>query len=98
MSEDGQRKWVLINVCKERMPRVSLADLAFRLRDEAIKLSPICFQQARAKIYYKVYYYLKGESELVSKEFLCTAEWWIEEAKPIHWIIAALIAKEKDND
>lgn len=96
LTEEEQKDWLWNN--KLIHEDESLADLAFRLRDEAVKLSPVCFQKARAKIYYQVYYYPIGERVLQSKNFLCTAEWWLEEAQPIHWIIAALIAKELSKD
>lgn len=57
----------------------SLADLAFRLRDEADRTN---FHNG----IYEVQKYLK-------KEDWATAYWGEIFAKPIHWIIAALIAK-----
>jgi hypothetical protein len=65
----------------------SLADLAFRLRDEAVSDLP---ERNAAE---------KWESALkaVCKHigiYLPIDEWFVDHAQPIHWIIAALIAKE----
>ena len=60
-----------------------LADLAFRLRDEAIEKYGVEFHNG----IYAVQCYLK-------KEEWATAFWGEVYAQPIHWIIAGLIAKE----
>lgn len=61
-----------------------LADLAFRLRDEVSKTQ--YWQEAKYRVGNKVfggYHEYKQDHEST----------WDEEAQPIHWIIAVLIAK-----
>ena len=74
---------------------ISLADLAFRLRNEVIEeddKSEIDCWWCEAS--YEVYLYVIGEeNEMEAKEGLDT--WFTMRAKPIHWIITALIAKNK---
>ncbi len=66
----------------------SFADLAFRLRDEAVELDKgVLFGRGLAKICQKIY----NNEGYNLHEFL---SWAATLAKPIHWIIAALIAKE----
>ena len=63
----------------------SLADLAFRMRDEADKAR---LTLARIEVF-------KAIKEPVHFEEAKYLEyWWNSYAQPIHWIIAALIAKE----
>lgn len=69
----------------------SLADLAFRLRDEVENIDDML------SAIYKVQRRLKKnnkESKLIG---YAEAVWFAFYAKPIHWIIAALIAKGKSN-
>jgi len=62
----------------------SLADLAFRLRDEVIQtLGKDYWRDAWEEIWIKI----KG---LTRENYM----WGFYKAQPIHWIIAALIAKE----
>ena len=73
-----------------------LADLAFRLRDEVIaeddKSDIDCYW---CEASYEVYLYVIGEkNEMDTKEGLDT--WFSMRAKPIHWIIASLIAKNEN--
>lgn len=91
MSEDEQHDW-----CARcpgcRMGNESLADLAFRLRDEVFRE----FGAIRGfhDGIYKVQEYL-GE------DAWATAFWGECIAKPIHWIVSALIARinnEMDTD
>ncbi len=85
MSEEDQ--WVFCaQHCKK--PIESLADLAFRLRDEVLnKVNGILATHALQV----VYFYVSGiPSGWTDKMVL---EWFSFSAKPIHWIIAALIAK-----
>lgn len=100
MSEDEQLLWVAAEVEKEPFdPKagsriVRLAEHAFRLRDEVIaeddKSEIDCYW---CEASYEVYLYIIGEeNEMEAKEGLDT--WFTMRAKPIHWIIAALIAKE----
>jgi len=99
MSEDEQYYWVCQFHAKyhfkislfpdnhEEM-RKELADLAFRLRDEAVAKNHADFHNAIYNIMVKV----EGDNKWA------TAFWGECLAKPIHWIIAALIAKEQDNE
>ena len=66
----------------------SLADLAFRLRDEACKNHHADFHEAIYDIMIKV----EGDDKWA------TAFWGECIAMPIHWIIAALIAKGKEDE
>ena len=95
MSEKEQRKWLLINYFHQRMPGISNADLAFRLRNEVIAKddeSEIDCNWCEAS--YEVYLYVIGEeNEMEAKEGLDT--WFTMRAQPIHWIITALITMEK---
>ena len=63
-----------------RFKRYQLADLAFRLRDEIATKKSQYWQTAKSKVAHKVWGTYHDYT-------------WDEEAKPIHWIIAALIAK-----
>lgn len=83
MSEDEQWEWCVKNV-KEKTIGESLADLAFRLRDEVVaECGDIVWHKAVVKI---CDYMRMGTA------------WFKNYAKPIHWIIAALIAKQKDKE
>ena len=68
----------------------SLADLAFRLRNEVdIDLFWVGMIQVMNKAATK-------EQVYAGRGFVETnADWWWKYARPIHWIIAALIAKEQ---
>ena len=100
MTEEKQWAW-LLNRCVEFWPDEEvfigsqekyLADLAFRLRDEVAKEdSGVLFGRGLAKICFKIY----GGNNYNLNEFL---SWSTVKAKPIHWIIAALIAKELAKD
>ena len=92
-------KWINFDVPSAKKDiAMHLADLAFRLRDEVIAKddeSEIDCNWCEAS--YEVYLYVIGEeNEMEAKEGLDT--WFTMRAKPIHWIIAALIAKEKENE
>jgi hypothetical protein len=63
----------------------SLADLAFRLRDEMLKMEHYAPFEARR---------LVGNYTTKSHSIEISEYWWACKVKPIHWIIAALIAKE----
>ena len=82
--------------------RQVLADLAFRLRDEVAKVKDLSdiFNPTKLTIayfdafmdicdYYK-YPWSENEGDVYTWIMYC--------AKPIHWIIAALIAKDKETD
>lgn len=68
--------------------RISLADLAFRLRDE-VKGSE--GMNAWVKATKKVFEHINPKA---NSNYYLTASYFVDNAKPIHWIIAALIAKE----
>ena len=78
---------------KLRFDRLTLADLAFRLRDEVKDLTHKDPEWGDINSLYKaqksIYEKITGEIAFVPQ----LAEWWVMEAKPIHWIISALIAK-----
>lgn len=68
----------------------SFDDLAFRLRDEVLsKVNGITADQACQKVYFN--YIGEVPSGWTQKDII---EWFAFIAKPIHWIIAALIAKK----
>ena len=80
MPEEEQEEW-----CRDKtMPyrwRESLADLAFRLRDEAVvNQGEVAWHRAVVKV-----------CDYMGKRIV----WFKGYAQPIHWVIAALIAKEK---
>ena len=93
MSKEEQRLWCVANT--EPGSWAHLADLAFRLRDEVIKNN-----KTPAGQLYKatecVYVYLAENNILTPR--IHSNPWWKYHAKPIHWIIAALIAKEKEDE
>ncbi len=66
------------------------ADLAFRLRDELVRLTPYSDRYAWNNVLEKVYQHVKKNRE----EGTDKAGWGLDWSQPIHWIIAALIAKE----
>lgn len=65
----------------------SLADLAFRLRDEVLESESGTLHWVMAM--FDVYMKMTGSK-------LLNWKWGYVKAKPIHWIIAALIAKHKE--
>ena len=104
MSEDEQWEWCVKNV-KEKTIGESLADLAFRLRDKAVskyynnwcKAKEIVWlhKNTDAQRYVDIVDGLDGADDRIIGR---RAIFFSNQAKPIHWIIAALIAKEKAND
>ncbi len=68
---------------------ISLADLAFKLRDEAY----MC-KKSRPKLRKCMRIVTEKAYPLFDDKSLWET-WWIAKARPIHWIIAALIAKEQ---
>ena len=89
MSKDEQGEYLFQkDIWKLEIQKESLADLAFRLRDEAVAKNHADFHNAIYNIMVKV----EGDNKWA------TAFWGECLAKPIHWIIAALIAKEQDNE
>ena len=95
MPEDEQLIWCAKNAGLDLLD-ATLADLAFRLRDEAVwHISDEAiphWENALKKIYVHLFSCLEPETEYAEKVMW---RWWFESAKPIHIIIAALIAKEK---
>jgi len=82
MTEADQYQW-----CYEQLPELrnyplSLADLAFRMRDEAVKKN--------------IYKYIDAENIVKSHLLIQTNGTinWSYDSQPIHWIIVSEIAKE----
>jgi hypothetical protein len=86
LPEEEQAKWLRNKFCKGRYCIYSAAQYAFRLRDEIRKLDDDVLVASLALIYTKC-------SDVVDDTNDCLL-WFIWNAQPIHWIIAALIAKE----
>lgn len=93
MSEEEQKQWLHDNFLNREYYYPSLADLAFRLRDEAVLLDN--FPWACAEVYNYAHNYKLGPNEVPAPTTLMWI-WFANQARPIHWIIAALIAKEKE--
>lgn len=96
MPEKEQWSWALVNKHRNTY-RESLADLAFRLRDEAVDKKLKCFMSdcwymALQDVY--EYEFERGRTEPKIHE----ADWLVAVGQPIHWIIAALIAKELNKE
>ena len=102
MSEDEQWGWLIYNRAKYgyvlfqdclsgNSKRMAIADLAFRLRDEAIMLKEFPFLMARVYNHAHGYKPNKGE---IHAPIMMMWIWFAGYAKPIHWVIASLIAKE----
>jgi len=114
MTEDEQRAWVCGNnllqkhrtICNDDLiydwehRTESLADLAFRLRDEADNVNyeraihlVEFYERGKKRGWWNkdsLAYWFKYEDALRTT----IEEWLIHETKPIHWIIANLIAKD----
>lgn len=98
MSEDQQKNCLEVDGVLERptaetistcLP--SLADVAFKMRDEIIKAGCDWFEAVCEVIYYcegQKYCKECGRKHKTKKSFN-----WHDDAQPIHWIIAVLIAK-----
>lgn len=124
LPKEGLDSWLKttfqVGIAKNKLPHymsicstsVNLADLAFRLRDEAVETSSeygkdfetvaIALQNyvlhpppspQLGKTFQDYLYAVRASSMWVDN-----SKWWLRRAKPIHWIIAALIAKELTND
>ena len=93
MSEDEQLVWTLKIGHGDRHFNESFADLAFRLRDEAVNETNN-FIQGRLDVYQR-HIQNQGINQglMVSDAIDDVDVWFVSCAKPIHWIIAALIAK-----
>ena len=70
-----------------RAAKFFLADLAFRLRDEAVKKSIGFWRDGQLAVFYHV---AKQNVWRVSDLDM----WFARHTQPIHWIISSLIAKE----
>ena len=95
MSEDEQIQWLLKFYPEYQNyldPIPSLADLAFRLRDEMETNLQISHFAASLR---EVHLYVRLNPDIHNTDFIA---FWLYEAKPIHWIIAALIAKDKEDE
>lgn len=97
LSERKQKQWFIDNGVLNEMYKgsgeydlyESLADCAFRLRDEAVSKSWVDWQVACAKIFILV----KPLHTFESNHSEYSPGYWGNRAKPIHWIQAALLAK-----
>ncbi len=73
----------------------SLADLAFRLRDEAVNKTNN-FVPGRLDVYQRYLQNQGIERGIMASHIIDDMDvWFVSCAKPIHWIIAALIALKK---
>ena len=90
LPEDEQCNWLSQNTeikFKAHLTgQESLADLAFRLRDEAVKSFDNWWGYWERAI---EIVYLQSKKE---PDDIC--DWWMYFSRPIHWIIAALIEKK----
>ena len=82
--------------CESKYKRRVLADLAFQLRDEIGNGMMFDDLNRQFEVYKKVLGKRAENPQIPQQDHF--AVWWILHSKPIHWIIAALIAKEKAND
>ena len=96
MSEDEQWEQCYRHIPEFGQHEYSLADLAFRLRDKYLSIDyeratwmVCCYVKKMQCIYINC-----GEEQLHA---VVKDGWWIYHSKPIHWIIAALIAREINN-
>ena len=88
MNEEDRWVWLRKKVGRFH----SLADLAFRLRDEVVKENQDSWLKGCYVVDCKTGNY--GDGRIYTDNNGLTAESNILRAKPIYWIIAALIAKE----
>ncbi len=89
MPKDKQWEWCVKNV---KAAGESLADLAFRLRDEVVNNDLKNETGWWCEAEYEVFLYLGYPEE--EEEDIGLDTWCCMYAEPIHWILAALIAKE----
>lgn len=81
---------------KLRFDKRALADLAFRLRDEVIVEQGT---MAWFNALFDLNEYVGGSKKYTTPSMPFDEDRWLcYYGKPIHWIIAALIAKDKEND
>lgn len=72
--------------------RQVFADLAFRLRDEAVEQNLTMWQRAMDIVFLKANEEHWKEKHQFTR-WAAVIFWFSHKAKPIHWIIAALIAR-----
>lgn len=90
MSEQEQAVWTEKPEHGNRQMGECLAYVAFRLRDEAVNMTNN-WVPARIEVYKHC---IDTPKELHPETIVDNSDtWFISVAKPIHWIIAALIAK-----
>ena len=82
---EEQRDWLIHRI---------LADLAFRLRDEAIRKHTGQLWQAMILVMNQDATPQQVYDSFHEDGVITNQSWWILYANAIHWIIAALIAKE----
>ena len=94
MPEEEQHRWLLDNLEEPTLSYFalgnSLADLAFWLRDEANKLSDDAWSEGLVQVYTKCADKIVDAADCLS--------WFVNNAQPIHFIIAALIAKALEGE
>lgn len=119
MSKDEQMEWLMDKnyipshyvTMRGQTPDESLANVAFRLRDEVKDLPNFVWSKAWHLVVAKVMYGYNWSMDELNKKF---DEWTgtskavpnttdreifaLYDSKPIHWIIAALIAKELEEN
>ncbi len=87
MSEDEQLLWCAKNAGFDMLD-ATLADFAFRLRDEWSRFGAFYSAMLDVQEYLKIEKYTSRRA--MSYKF------WAIQAQPIHWILASLIAKEAE--
>ena len=97
LPDSQQRLWLFIHIGKDTSSDRDLADLAFRLRDEAIKDNITLWQRATDEIFLAAYKDNVWQEMHQFERWPAVVYYFSHKAKPIHWIIAALIAKDKAN-
>ena len=94
MSEEEQYGWVCAKLCNKRdykticdlsSCKLSLADLAFQLRDEAVEKDAFEWMKACESIF---------EIACPKSQWSNYDIWWQDYSQPIHWILTAMLAKE----
>lgn len=93
-----EQKAIILDLCHESPPYkgrfgCSLADLAFRLRDE-VKDLPAAMIDNVVNVEETPWRLAMALVWGHCSKFSNHNDFWTIEAKPIHWIVAALIAKE----
>ena len=98
MTEEQQSKWVYANKgqgepCCAYSCRECLAHIAFRLRDE-VEWGSLHAAMQRVWGYWCKKSWPSRKTAGETKQHVAWHRFWMHRSKPIHWIIAALIAKE----